>query len=408
MGKLRAALCLLCLMLLIPALIQAHHVLPLDTGPLVSEKYAGWSGVLSLWIFEGWPCGNGSIAPWLNQCVESFEKRHPGVYVQPQFVDAGAIASMNDSGILPPNMILFPPNLLKTPEGLMTIEVPDDVRPEIRRCGMWNGSLYAVPVAMGGYLWGWNTALIHAIPNSWREVDTALSVPAPQTWRHWDAALLALCSGRYAPSESNGASEPTPSPAHEMELGLTGGEATEPAPSSEPRQGMTLPRRLPSGFQFDDNAWRHFINGESAAMPVTQREIRRLQSLSEQGKGPDWKLCPGDGAFTDQLLSLAILNQPDTDPRVTLCRDFLTHLLSDECQSNLFRVSAFAVTDARSGYDASDPLAIMDAALRDASLCAPRMFDGKWSDHAEAIVRKYISDTQDAPVLWRQLRDIMS
>jgi hypothetical protein len=92
MRKLRAALCLSCLMLLIPALMQAHRILPLDTRPLVSEKYAGWSGVLSLWIFEGWPCGNGSIAPWLNQCVASFEKAHPGVYVQPQYVDAGAIA----------------------------------------------------------------------------------------------------------------------------------------------------------------------------------------------------------------------------------------------------------------------------------------------------------------------------
>ena len=61
MRKLRAALCLSCLMLLIPALMQAHRILPLDTRPLVSEKYAGWSGVLSLWIFEGWPCGNGSI-----------------------------------------------------------------------------------------------------------------------------------------------------------------------------------------------------------------------------------------------------------------------------------------------------------------------------------------------------------
>jgi len=409
MGKLRATLCLLCLMLLIPALIQAHRILPLNTSPLVSEKYAGWSGVLSLWVFEGWPCGNGSIAPWLNQCVTSFEKNHPGVYVQPQYVDAGAIASMSDSGILPPNMVLIPPNLLETPKGLMSLELPGNLRPALCRCGTWNGSLYAVPVAVGGYLWAWNTALTETIPDNWREVDAVLSVPTPQPWRRWDAALLALCSGRYNPSsEPNGSPGSTLSPTHEVELGLTGGEATEPVPLPNPCRGLALPRHLPSGFQFDDDAWRHFINGESAAMPVTQREIRRLQSLSEQGKGPDWKLCPGDGAFTDQLLSLAILNQPDADPRVTLCRDFLAHLLSDECQSNLSRAAAFAVTDTRSGYDASDPLAIMDAALHDASLCVPRIFDGKWSDSAEAIVRKYISDTEDAPVLWRQLRDILS
>ena len=408
MRKLRAALCLSCLMLLIPALMQAHRILPLDTRPLVSEKYAGWSGVLSLWIFEGWPCGNGSIAPWLNHCVASFEKAHPGVYIQPQYVDAGAIASMDDSGILPPVMVLFPPNLLDTPKGLMPMELPRNILPALCRCGTWKGSLYAVPIAMGGYLWAWNTALLDAIPDNWREVDAALSVPSPQTWRRWDAALLALCSGRYDPSESNGSPEITPSPAYEVELGLADEETTDPTPSPEPGHGFTLPRRLPPAFRFDDDSWRHFINGESAAMPVTQREIRRLQSLSEQGKGPDWKLCPGDSAFTDQLLSLAILNQPDDDPRRTLCLDFLAHLLSDECQSSLFRAAAFAVTDVHSGYDTSDPLAIMDAMLHDASLCVPRMFDGRWSATAEAIVRKYTSNTDEAPALWGQLRDILS
>ena len=48
MGKLRVCLCLLCLLLLIPALLQARRILPLDTRPLVAEKYAGWTGVLNL------------------------------------------------------------------------------------------------------------------------------------------------------------------------------------------------------------------------------------------------------------------------------------------------------------------------------------------------------------------------
>ena len=40
------------------------QVLPLDRQPLIEKKYAGWSGVLRLWVFEGWPCGSGGrISP---------------------------------------------------------------------------------------------------------------------------------------------------------------------------------------------------------------------------------------------------------------------------------------------------------------------------------------------------------
>lgn len=407
MRKLRSALCLLCLLLLIPVLSLSRRILPLDTHPLVEEKYAGWSGVLNLWIYEGWPCGGNSLSPWLNPCIAAFEKAHPGVYVQPQFVDAGAITTINESGILPPDMLLFPPNLLATPEDLMSLAAPQDLRPALRRCGEWNGITYAVPVAMGGYLWARNTGLIDAIPDSWRNADAVLSVPAPQSWRRWDAALLALCSGRYAPPDPNATPKSTSSVVGEVDLGLAGESTPLPTPSPEPRQGEMLSRRLPAGFQYDEDAWRHFINGESAAMPVTQREIRRLQALLEQGKGPRWQLGPGDNVFTDQLLALAIVDRTENADRTNLCSDFLAWLLSDACQTTLYRASIFAVTDAPSGYGPSDPLTIMDRALRDPGLSVPGIFDGQWVSGSEAIVRKFISDSEAAPALWAQLRNLL-
>ena len=408
MRKLRSPLYLLCLVLLIPVVMHARRILPLDTRPLVAEKYAGWSGVLSLWVFEGWPCGSGSISNWLNPCVTAFEKAHSGVYIQPQYVDADAIATMGESGILPPDMLMFPPNLLATPEGLLPLTVPDGIRPTLRRSGEWSGSVFATPVALGGYLWAWNSAMIDDLPDTWRNADITLSVPAPQPWRRWDAALLALCSGRYSVSSEQEAPDALTPPPFEVELGLADGETPVPTASPEPRQDATLFRQLPSGFQYDDDAWRHFINGESTAMPVTQREIRKLQTLSNQGKGPDWKLCPGDSAFTDQLLCLALVDRPDDMPRRELCREFLAWLLSDECQSILYRAGAFAVTDSTSGYDPSDPLASMDAALRDPTLCVPRIFDRQWTEQAEGIVRKFTCGTGDTPALWADLRNILA
>ena len=408
MVKLRSALCLLCLLLLIPALLHARRILPLDTRPLVAEKYAGWTGVLNLWIYEGWPCGSGSISPWLNQCIASFEKAHPGAYVQPQFVDAGAITSMNDSGIIPPDMLLFPPGLLSTPAGLIPLENPRQLRKTLSRCGEWNGSKYAVPVAMGGYAWAWNTELTDTFPQDWRDTDAVLSVPAPQNGRRWDAALLALCSGRYATCETAILPESTPNPAVEVELGLPDGGPDSAVTSPKPQQSATLSRHLPADFQYDGDAWRHFINGECAAMPVTQREIRRLQALSDQGKGPRWQLKAGDNAFSDLLLCLAVVNRPDAGPRQSLCLDFLARLLSDECQSALCRASAFAVTDAPSGYGPTDPLEAMDVTLRDPRLAVPPVFDVGWMNRADEIVREFIADNVEAPELWARFQGYLT
>ncbi|MBR1822147.1 MAG: hypothetical protein IJ769_11085 [Clostridia bacterium] len=403
MRKPRSALCALCLALLVPLLIHAWHILPIDNAPLVAEKYAGWSGVLRLWVFEGWQSGAGSLSAWLNKCIARFEKRHPGVYVQPQTVEAGALSNLNDTGILPPDMLLFPPGVLDSPRGLLPLTAPDALRTELAHCGAWNGATYAVPVAMGGYIWAWNTALIDGIPGSWREIDAALAVPEAEPYRHWEAALLALCAGRYAktPAEVETQSDiELPG----MDLGLTAPET--PAPRSTPEvAGETLPCRLPADFSFDGDAWRRFINGEAAALPVTQREVRRLQALSDQGKGPDWRLSATGAAFTDQLQCLSVVSKPDADAQRQLCLEFLDCLLEDESQGALGQAGAFSVTGALSGYPSTDPLAQMEAVLRGTGLAAPNCFDMAWPKSAESIVRKFIDDAAESSALWQSFAD---
>ena len=117
------------------------------------------------------------------------------------------------------------------------------------------------------------------------------------------------------------------------------------------------------------------------------------------------RLARGGGAFSDQLLCLAVADPPDPSERQALCAEFLAFLLTDECQGELHRASAFGVTDAASGYGVGDPLATMDAALRDTALQTPRCFDAGWTEAAEAIVRKFVSDDGEAPELWRRLGD---
>lgn len=351
MGKLRTSLCLLLLGALIPAAIVARAHLPVDVQPLIEAKYGGWAGALRLWVCEGWPPGSGSAAGWLNRCIASFEKRHPGVYVQPEVVDAGAVRDLGSDGILPPDLVLFPPGVLET--GDMLLPVAGDDR--------------ATPVLRGGYLWVYNPERLPGIPADWREA----AIPPDEPFRRWGAAVLALSTGQAEEAE-------TP-PAGEIDLGL---ETFSPVA----------------------DAWRDFVNGEAPAMPVTQREVRRLQALDDQGRGPSWRLAGWAGPmFTDQVLYLGLVDRGDPG-REALCRAFADHLRSDDCQGQLCRAGAFAVTGVSSGYSAGDPLAIMDAALRAGEVGMAPPFGTAWQQAVDGIVREFIKNNADPTALWPRIQ----
>lgn len=382
MRKLRTILCLLVLALTIPAAYCLRPGLPQDRQPMIEKKYGGWSGVLRLWVREGGLTGS---AAWLNRCVASFEKRHPGVFVQPEYVGAGALTA---EGLLPPDLILFPPGEI---DGGGLAELSLDV--PLRSGLPWDAR--AVPVLLSGYMWAWNAALLDGIPNSWRDAGVNIAVPADAPYRQWSAALLALCSSKYAVTGP----QATTAPIGEMELGLARDDS-EAMPSPTPAQG-TLDCLLPEGFAPSDDAWREFINGDAAALLVGPREIRRLQALSEQGQGPDWRLgAAGDAAFTDQVLYIGATQQDDAE-KLALCRDFIAHLLGDACQVELHRIGACSVTGADSGYASGDDLAVMEHMLGALPLVVPAPFDQTWRTDAEAIARQFLEGREPASLLER-------
>jgi hypothetical protein len=105
---------------------------------------------------------------------------------------------------------------------------------------------------------------------------------------------------------------------------------------------------------------------------------------------------------------MAIIDHMGHADRQTLCADFIAWLLTEPCQSSLYRASAFAVTDAPSGYDPSDPLAALDNLLRDSSLSVPPVFSRRWISDGGAIVRKFVENIEDAPTLWLELRKLLA
>lgn len=402
MRRLRSILATLLLALLIPALLNIRGRLPTETRAMIGKKYGGWSGVLRLWVFEGWTPGEGGLAAWLNRCIASFERAHEGVYVQPQYVDAGAIAALNDSGILPPDAVLIPPGLLETPAGLAPLEISAAPREALSEVGAWGGRVYALPVAMGGTLWAYDAAALSGIPADWSAQEAVPACPVDEPFQHWGSALLALCAGAQ-PAADDGPAEPAP--VDGVDLGLAAAPAT-PVPTHVPDVDDAPGCTLPPDFAPSEDAFRAFLNGDAAAVPVTQREIRRLEALSDQGRGPDWRLASGKIVFSDQFSSIAVVDGADAD-RVELARAFAAHLLSDACQGELHCAGAFSVTGAASGYPAGDALLALEQALRANRVAAPPVFGAVWAGDAASIVREFLAGRGGAPALWRRLAAIL-
>lgn len=307
MKKFRTALCLAVIALCLPGIYFAAKRLPQNNSALIGKKYAGWSGVLRIWAFEGWT-GGDLMAGWIGRCAAAFEKSHPGVYIEVKYVSAEQAQLRGESGVRPPDMILFPPGLLTSTSGLAALDVLP-VRADLLGCGQG----FAAPVALGGYVWAVNDAA------------EGTAVPADEPWRQWSRAAAE-----------------GPARWEEIELEPPGVDLGLPA-SADAAEPLA-----------------RFLNGELGAVCVTQRELARLTRMSDQGRGPEWTLAPAAN-WTDQALYLSV--PASGDERESLSMEFLAHLLTPECQAELTRANLFTVLDAPTGYPGGSAMEILDAAL---------------------------------------------
>ena len=368
MRKFLRLLCLVCVLALIVAAARIFPRLPADSQPYVEKKYAGWNGVLRGWISSEWTCGCSFIR-WLNACAAGFEKQHEGIYLEFTEVDAAAMAGLADSGIRPPELVLFSPGVQVDSANLLPIEVHATIR-----CGTDR----ALPVAMGGYIWVYNRALCDGAPSS-DNLDVLTILP-DSNGRSFSAAAIALLSG-----ESGGNAE-IALPDQGLDLGL-------PAMA---RPNVEI-------IQSED-ALTAFINGELPHLVVTQAELARLIRLRDAGRGPDWACAAtGEVSCGDQLLLLGGVDQSDEagGQREALAAEFAAYLLGEDCQKKLADIGGFAVTDVQL-YSSHSAYAPMEALLRSRALAVPDAFSEHSVADAGAIVREFLRGNigAEAALMW--------
>ena len=333
---------------------------PVDAQPFVEKKYSGWNGVLQVWICTKWNPG-GSFLQWLNRCASGFEKNHEGVFLEFTPVQAETMREMNTSGLRLPDLILFSPGVISNPDVLMNIQTVDALRSELKNYGQGK----ALPVALGGYIWVYNTALCDGVPRTAGTLSLPL-LPEDADGQSYSAALLGLLSETEISGEN------------EYSLPDTGIDLGLPASAS----GESL---------YSADVLDMFIDGELPCIPVNANDIARLNRLRESGKGPDWQAATsGEIACTDQLLLAAIPEQPDTSGRSALVQEFMAFLLQPDAQAALADVGAFSVTGEtiHAGFSIH---AEMDALLNNRPLWLPNCFSEYSAANAEAIVRRFLN-----------------
>lgn len=358
MRRILTTICALIMILLFPVSILAGRTLPVDTGSYVEKKYAGWNGVLQVWLCCEWNPG-GSFLSWLNSCAAGFEKAHNGVYVECTRVDREAMRRMLEGGGRKPELIFFSTGVLEGAVGLKPLDMHERLRSDLP------ANTYALPVALGGYIWAYNRTLTGGAPV--RGNDLRLTLPEDGAGRSFAPAVIGLLSG------STETSSQLDLPDAGIDLGLP---ANAQADGAIVRSGDAL---------------QQFIDGEIPWLPVTQADLKKLNGLQESGRGPDWACAPsGFFAWTDQILFAGAVAQQGTAAaeREALAMDFAAMLLEDDAQQALRDAGAFAVT----GECIHPPRSLyaeLDGLLASLPLVAPEAFSEYSADGAEAIVRDY-------------------
>lgn len=381
-------------------------LLPASRQELVQRSYASWCGVLRIWKCEGWPCGSGSLTAWLNECVAAFEKQYPGVYIQISDVSPEAMQRFSYGDAVPPDAILFPPGLFETPDALSVFDDSPPLRPNLIASGTYSGRLYAVPVCMGGYAMALNHRLLAQTPGNWSLVagneQPLLDCPEDSRFLSWSSAILALFAGGSAPDALS-------LPGDGIDLGLPdSAPANTCAPVPEKQAVNALPQSLPDDFRTESSVFSRFTGGQVAAIPVTQREIARLNSLSETGKAPDWRVEAMGVPFTDQILYYSVVDadRSDAAARQSLCRDFLACLLSEKTQRSLRMAQAFPVRSDTVIYSAPG-FHEMELSLLSDQLSIPPAFGSEWRKEAASLADALQPSGSTEPSL-RALRRLLN
>lgn len=242
-----------------------------------------WEGVLSVGIVADFRPGGISFAAYAEKAAARFERENPGILVAVREMETTALDVALSQGNAP-DILLFGTGVIQNPrDTLVPLEGSfSSIREEYMRSASVDGTLYAMPVAAGGYA---------PLANS--DWLARAGVTQEMDWAQ-----------RLAVFEQGGNAIQCPRPEGVLSaaglIAVTGGAVLD-APGALPKQLAALPRAL---------CWPDFALEQKQAVYVgTQYEIARMKILESNGRVFAWEVLPAQGmAFTDQVLYAGVVH----------------------------------------------------------------------------------------------------
>lgn len=316
--------------------ICAFCSLPKDQSGIVKEKYNDWTGVIRIWVQNDIKT---NPLQWINTCSTKFERERKGIYINVQSVSPAAIKTLRETGINPPDIIIWSAGLLDTADGLHEITGEYPLRPGLKQ------SPYAIPLLTGAYAWIYTGSL----PADMRDTPVACS----------DDMLVPMAA--LSTSLRTGDSSEAILPG--VDLGLSGDTQAKEKP-----QGNII-CRASSMLAVTDNAAGMLKNGE---VPVIVGDISQIKSLCGAGYSAQVTgSCACTGAPV--LFSMVKRNVSAPDERRALCEDFLTYLMT-EGQEKAHLAGAMPATDNITAHAGDPVLSYIEAQLSGLTCISPPYF----------------------------------
>lgn len=331
------------LLLLVAVLIAAPwaaQTAVIDVKDKLKPPAPEWAGILSVAVVPSFPTVN--VMGWLGAQSRVFEKQQGNVLISAremtrEGVRAGAAAENL------PDVLLFGTGVFDDPEQLL-VKMAGEValKEGLADVGYKNGVRYTVPLALGGY----------ALLGNQQQLDQI----------GWSPSLT--FDETMGLIQQNQLSIASPAMPYTNPLAALAGMGDT--------KGVVIKGDLPHGKIWADYA----IEKKHVFYMSTQREVRRMATLSAGGKGFDTVLiAPGAPVYVDQVLMGGMVDarfsvkSDDAQQRIACAGKFFSFLLTQDAQLGLSQAGLFPVTDATGAYEAGSQMAQIERSLQGEIAC---------------------------------------
>lgn len=300
---------------------------PMPPSGISSEKYDGFSGVLTISIDEKISAQFPTLQRWISEITNLFEKSNKGIYLS------------------------FTRNA-QSPDIIIRAAGDSDAR-NYAPVGIYDlmpafhSSKTSVPIAAGGYLLGING-----------DIPDSLSDLPDETIGYCDAFAtiwVALCE-QFSTEPTQKRTISTP------DIGLIPTET--PIPTAAPVVGTQILRKN-LFTDSPDALYEAFLDGNLLALPLTENQAAKIRRQQENGRYAGIRFRNA-ALFTDRIAyaSIPASSRGDADERTAVAREFIGFLLSEESQSRLARYDIFPTAMVAPVYEGETGMQTIENALR--------------------------------------------